>query len=176
MMPRGTRPLPLRRRSSPPLPTARAPIRLPRFASPKLTNEELYLLQKFVRAGLKTNNIGSFSNLVNGAGQDALDSMFGLTVSTATMDDLEKADVIMVINADPSEDNLIAELKIKAALKRGTKVVTVTSSEIPLVKFSDLWIDCEARHQYGPHQRHLQGYPRKRLGRYLLHQKENRRV
>ena len=123
------------------MPTARAPIRLPRFASPKLTNEELYLLQKFVRAGLKTNNIGSFSNLVNGAGQDALDSMFGLTVSTATMDDLEKADVIMVINADPSEDNLIAELKIKAALKRGTKVVTVTSSEIPLVKFSDLWID-----------------------------------
>ncbi len=113
------------------------------LASPKLTNEELYLLQKFVRAGLRTNNIGSFSNLVNGAGRDALDSMFGLTVSTATMDDLQKADVIMVINADPSEDNLIAELKIKAASKRGTKVVTVTSSEIPLVKFSDLWIDAK---------------------------------
>ena len=91
------------------------------FASPKLTNEELYLLQKFVRAGLKTNNIGSFTNIINGAEQDALDSMFGLTASTATMDDLEKADVIMVINADPSEDNLIAELKIKAALKRGAK-------------------------------------------------------
>jgi len=113
------------------------------FASPKLTNEELYLLQKFVRVGLKTNNIGSFSNLVNEAGRDALDSMFGLTVSTATMDDLQKADVIMVVNADPSEDNLIAELKIKAALKRGAKLVTVTSSEIPLVKFSDLWIDAK---------------------------------
>jgi formate dehydrogenase major subunit len=111
------------------------------FASPKLTNEELYLLQKFVRAGLRTNNIGSFTNLINGAEQDGLDNMFGLTVSTATMDDLEKADVVMVINADPSEDNLIAELKIKAALKRGAKVVTVTSSEIPLVKLSDLWID-----------------------------------
>src|SRR5208282_5661449 len=36
-----------------------------------------------------------------------------------------------------------AELKIKAALKRGAKVVTVTSSEIPLVKFSDLWIDAK---------------------------------
>ena len=44
------------------------------FASPKLTNEEIYLLQKFVRAGLKTNNIGSFSNLVNRAGQDDLDA------------------------------------------------------------------------------------------------------
>ncbi len=113
------------------------------FASPKLTNEELYLLQKFVRVGLKTNNIGSFSNVVNGVGQDALDSMFGLTASTATMDDLQKADVIMVINADPTEDNLVAELKIKAALKRGTKLVTVTSSEIPLVRFSDLWVDAK---------------------------------
>jgi len=110
------------------------------FASPKLSCEEIYLLQKFVRAGLKTNNIGSFSNLVNPSGQDDLDEMVGLTVSTATMDDLAAADVIMVINADP-EENLIAELKIKEALKRGTRVVTVSSSEIPLVKFSELWID-----------------------------------
>ncbi len=111
------------------------------FGSPKLTNEELYLLQKFVRAGLKTNNIGSFSNLSNGAGRYDLDDMFGLTVSTTTMDDLEKADVIVLINADPSKDNLVADVKIKAALKRGAKLVTVASSEIPLVKFSDLWID-----------------------------------
>ncbi|MGD0229756.1 MAG: molybdopterin-dependent oxidoreductase [Syntrophorhabdales bacterium] len=111
------------------------------FASPKLTNEELYLLEKFVRAGLKSNNIGSFTNLVNGTEQNALDDMFGLTVSTATMDDLREADVILVLNSDPSEENPVAELKIKAALKKGAKVVTVTSSEIPLVKFSDLWID-----------------------------------
>jgi formate dehydrogenase major subunit len=110
------------------------------FASPRLSCEEIYLLQKFVRAGLKTNNIGSFSNLVNPSGQDDLDDILGLTVSTATMDDLAGADVIMVMNADP-EENLIAELKIKAALKRGTKIVTVSSSEIPLVKFSELWID-----------------------------------
>ncbi len=111
------------------------------FASPKMKNEDLYLLQKFVRAGLKTNNIGSFSGLSNGIEKNGLDAMLGLTVSTATMDDLKAANVIIVINADPGQDNLIAELKIKAALKRGAKVVTVASSEIPLVKFSDLWID-----------------------------------
>jgi predicted molibdopterin-dependent oxidoreductase YjgC len=111
------------------------------LASPKLTNEELYLLQKFVRVGLKTNNIGSFTNLIDGAERYALDDMFGLTVSTTGMDELEKADVIIVVNADPSEDNLIAELKIKAAVKKGARLVTAASSEIPLVKFSDLWID-----------------------------------
>ncbi len=113
------------------------------FASPRMTNEELYSLQKFARAGLGTNNIGSFSNLVNSAEQDCLDDMFGLTVSTTTLDDLNKADVIVVMNADLSEDNLIAELKIKAAQKNGARIVTVNSSEIPLNKVSDLWVDAK---------------------------------
>jgi formate dehydrogenase major subunit len=111
------------------------------FASPKMTNEELYILQKFARAGLKTNNIGSFSNLMNNVEYDCLDDMFGLTVSTTTMDDLQKADVILVLNADLSEDNLIAELKIKAAQKNGARIITINSSEMPLNKISDLWID-----------------------------------
>ncbi len=111
------------------------------FGSPRMTNEELFLLQKFVRAGLGTNNIGSFSNLLNGVDQDALDGMFGVTTSTTTMDELAAADVVLVINADLSEENLIAELKVKAAQKSGTRLVTVNSSEIPLNKFSDLWID-----------------------------------
>ncbi len=111
------------------------------FGSPKLTNEEAYMLQKFARAGLRTNSIGSFTNLVSGVGPGGLDDMFGLTVSTATMDDLAGADVILVINSDPSEENPVTELKIKAAMKTGAKIVTVASSEIPLVKFSDLWID-----------------------------------
>ena len=111
------------------------------FASPRMTNEELYLLQKFVRLGLKTNNIGSFSNLLNGVDQDALDNMFGITTSTTTMDELSSADVVIVLNADLSEENLIAELKVKAAQKTGTRLVTINSSEIPLNRFSDLWVD-----------------------------------
>jgi formate dehydrogenase major subunit len=113
------------------------------FGSPRMTNEELYILQKFARAGLKTNNIGSFSNLMNNVEQDCLDDMFGLTVSTTTLDDFKTADVIIVMNADLSEDNLIAELKIKSAQKRGARIVTVNSSEIPLNKVSDLWIDAK---------------------------------
>jgi formate dehydrogenase major subunit len=111
------------------------------FASQRLTNEELYLLQKLVREGLKTNNIGSLGTIINGVEQDALDDMIGMTVSTAATDDLQKADVILVINAELSADNLIAELKVKAAQKRGAGVIVVNSSETPLTKLADLWID-----------------------------------
>jgi predicted molibdopterin-dependent oxidoreductase YjgC len=113
------------------------------FGSPRMTNEELYLLQKLVRTGLKTNNIGSFSNLLNGVEQDGLDDTFGITASTTTMDELRKCDVALVINADLAEENLIAELKVKAAQRRGARLVTINSSEISLNKFSDLWIDAK---------------------------------
>ena len=111
------------------------------FGSPRMTNEELYLLQKFVRTGLKTNNIGSFTNLMNGADQDALDGMFGITTSTTSMDEIARADVVVVINSDLSEDNLIAELKVKEARKTGTRLVTINSTEMPLNRLSDLWIN-----------------------------------
>jgi formate dehydrogenase major subunit len=111
------------------------------FGSPRLANEELYLLQKWVRTGLKTNQIGSFTTIFNGREQDALDEMFGLTVSTCTMDEFENADVIMVVNSELTENNLVAELKIKAAMKKGARLIAVNSSENELSKIADLWLD-----------------------------------
>ena len=111
------------------------------FGSPRLANEELYLLQKWVRQGFKTNQIGSFNNLLNGIDQDALDDMFGLTTSTTTMDELKNADIIMVINTELAENNLVAELKIKAAMKKGARLIAINSSENALSKIADLWLD-----------------------------------
>ena len=113
------------------------------FGSPRLANEELYLLQKWTRCGFRTNQIGSFNNLINGKNLDALDGMFGFTTSTTTMDEMKNADVIMVVNADLAEDNLVAELKIKAAMKKGTRLITVSSSENELTKIADLWLDAK---------------------------------
>jgi formate dehydrogenase major subunit len=111
------------------------------LASPRMSNEELYLLQKWVRTGFKTNMIGSFNNLFGGRDLDSLDEMLGITASTATMDEFQNADVIMVVNAELTENNLVAELKIKEAMKKGTKLVTVSSSENALSKIADLWLD-----------------------------------
>jgi formate dehydrogenase major subunit len=112
------------------------------MGSPQMTNEELYLLQKFARVGLKTNNIASFSNILCKKEQDSLDRALGATISTASMDDIANADVIVVINGNLSEKNLVMKLKIKKARKNhGAKLILVSSSEIELTKFADLWID-----------------------------------
>jgi len=112
------------------------------FGSPRMSNEELYLLQKFTRAGLKTNNTGSFYNVLYGKQQDSLDSFIGYTASTVSMDSLRTADVVVVVNGNLSEENLVMELNIKEAQKKnGTKLILLNSSEIILTKTADLWID-----------------------------------
>jgi len=112
------------------------------LGAPTLSNEELYLLQKFARMGLKTNNISSLTNALYGMDQDGLDHAFGATVSTASMDDIKDADVVVVLNGNLSEENLVMELKIKEAQKKnGSRLVLVNSSENKLAKFADLWVD-----------------------------------
>jgi formate dehydrogenase major subunit len=110
-------------------------------ASPKMSNEELYLLQKLVRAGFKTNNISSFSRIIDGMDKEGLEDSLGMTVSTASMQDVDNADVIVVMNSNLSEENLVMELRIKSAQKNNAKLVLINSGEIKLTKFADLWID-----------------------------------
>lgn len=113
------------------------------FASPKMSNEELYLLQKFTRTGLQNNNISSFSNMMYDSEVGALDNLMGVTVSNLTVDSISEADVIVVINSNISEENMIMELRIKQAQKSGAELILINSAEIGLVKYADLWIDAK---------------------------------
>ena len=112
------------------------------FGSPKMSNEELYLLQKFARSVLKTNNVAGFSNLLYGLNQNELDEALGCTISTASMDDIRDADIVIVINGNFSAENLVMELKIKEAQKKhGTKLVVFDSAQTMITHSADLWID-----------------------------------
>ncbi|MDD8012295.1 MAG: NAD(P)-binding protein [Acidobacteriota bacterium] len=110
-------------------------------ASPRMSNEELYQLQKWMRTGVQSDMLGSFCDLLNPRRLDALDAMLGLTASTATMDDFHSADVIMIVNAELTENNLVAELKIKEAMKQGARLLSVNSSENAYSRIADLWLD-----------------------------------
>ena len=111
------------------------------FASPKLSNEDLYTIQKFARTAIGTNNVTSFTNLLYNETLHELDDAIGMTVSTVAMEDIQNADTIVVVNSNLSSENLVMELKIKAAQKKGAKLIVVNSSEIKLTKYADLWVD-----------------------------------
>lgn len=110
-------------------------------ASPKLTNEELYLAGKFARGGIGTNNLHSFYKLNNGADYHSLDEMFGGTLSTVGVEELENADLYLVLGGNPSSENPVLGWRMKRKIRNGAQAIIINSAEIDLVKHATAWAD-----------------------------------
>lgn len=97
------------------------------FASPELTNEELYLAARIARESLGTNNVASLAALETGREAAELDEILGFTGSSAGAEALAEADLIICSNTATEADALILAIEIVAAARRGTPLVVVNS-------------------------------------------------
>jgi len=108
------------------------------LASPRLTNEELYLFQKFCRGVLGTNHTdhaGGYSY----AAHLALRHSLGYAASTNSINEIRKADVILALRSDLSETHPVIKSEVVLATKRRkAKLIIVNSRDIHLKKFSAL--------------------------------------
>ncbi|MCF8230773.1 MAG: FAD-dependent oxidoreductase [Bacteroidales bacterium] len=102
------------------------------FAGARLTNEEMYLWQKFTRAALKTNNISSFHYLGRGEGYA------GISKDNVPFDQLDQAKKIVVFGTDLAKDHPVMGYMVNEARKKGAKVEYVTNKkEGPMHKKAD---------------------------------------
>ncbi|MDY6916534.1 MAG: molybdopterin-dependent oxidoreductase [Chloroflexota bacterium] len=105
------------------------------LGSSKCTNEENYLLQRFARSVLGTNNIDNASRLYNAP------TRVGPFDSTNDIDALEEADVILVVGADPTASAPIVGYAIKRAVKnRNARFVLIEPRRSRLSPFADVWL------------------------------------
>ena len=111
------------------------------LGSSKCTNEENYLLQRFARCVLGTNNIDNGSRLYNSATRIALGASIGLPGTTNYLDSLEQSEVIVVIGADPTSSAPIVDYAIKRAVKyKGAKLILIDPRRTKLFSFAHLWL------------------------------------
>ncbi len=110
-------------------------------ASPKLTNEELYLTGMFARAAVGTNNITSFQRLTSEADYHALDSILGATGATVSNKEVENADLYLFLGGNPTADNPVLGWQMKRRMKNGTQGIVINSTEIDLVQYASAWAD-----------------------------------
>lgn len=111
------------------------------LGSSKCTNEENYLLQRFTRCVLGTNNIDNGSRLYNSATQIGLGSSIGFHGTTNYLGALEQSEVIMVIGADPTSSAPIVGYAIKRAVKyKGAKLILIDPRQTRLSSFAHLWL------------------------------------
>jgi len=115
------------------------------LGSSKCTNEDNYVLQRFARTVLGTNNIDNGARLYNSASRVGLGSSLGFSGTTNYLSDLEQTDLILVIGADPSSSAPVVGYAIKRAVKqRGVKLLLIDPRQTRLSLFAYLWLRPEA--------------------------------
>ncbi|MCK2087845.1 formate dehydrogenase subunit alpha [Thauera aromatica] len=89
------------------------------FGSAKGSNEEAYLFQKLVRTGFGTHNVDHCTRLCHASSVAALLEGIGSGAVSNPVRDVEFADVIIVIGANPAANHPVAASFIKNAVKGG---------------------------------------------------------
>lgn len=111
------------------------------LGSSKCTNEENYVLQRFARCVLGTNNVDNGSRLYNPASRMGLGPSTGFLGSTNTLAALEQAEVIVVIGADPTSSAPAVGYAIKRAVRnRGARLILIDPRQTKLSAFAHLWL------------------------------------
>lgn len=106
------------------------------FGSAKCTNEEAYLFQKFIRQGFGHNNVDHCTRLCHASSVAALMENVGSAAVTATFNEIENADVAIVIGANPIENHPVAATYFKQFSKRGGKLIVMDPRGQALKRFA----------------------------------------
>lgn len=111
------------------------------LSSAKCTNEENFLLMKFARAVLGTNNVDHCARLCHSATVAGLAQAFGSGAMTNSIEEIANASVIYLTGSNTTENHPIIALEIKkAVIKNGAKLIVADPREIELTKYATLWL------------------------------------
>ncbi len=108
------------------------------ISSARATNEENYLAQKFARAVIGTNNIDNCSRLCHAPSAAGLTASFGLAGGTNTLEDLDRADCVLLAGANPTEAHPVLGARLKQRILAGARLVVVDPRRTELAALADV--------------------------------------
>ncbi|MDR6854054.1 formate dehydrogenase subunit alpha [Variovorax guangxiensis] len=104
------------------------------ITSSRCTNEETYLVQKLVRAAFGNNNVDTCARVCHSPTGYGLKQTLGESAGTQTFKSVEKADVIVVIGANPTDGHPVFASRMKKRLREGAKLIVIDPRRIDIVK------------------------------------------
>ena len=104
------------------------------ITSSRCTNEETYLVQKLVRAAFGNNNVDTCARVCHSPTGYGLKTTLGESAGTQDFDSVKKADVIMVIGANPTDGHPVFASQMKRRLREGAKLIVVDPRRIDIVR------------------------------------------
>ena len=107
------------------------------ISSSRCTNEENYLMQKFFRAVINTNNIDGCARVCHSPTALGMQRTYGTGAATNSIDDLKDANCIMVIGANPTDAHPVTGAKLKQFTMKSNNVsIVIDPRKTELAKYA----------------------------------------
>jgi formate dehydrogenase major subunit len=104
------------------------------ITSSRCSNEETYVVQKLVRAGFGNNNVDTCARVCHSPTGYGLKNTLGESAGTQNFDSVMKADVIVVIGANPTDGHPVFASQMKRRLRQGARLIVADPRTIDLVR------------------------------------------
>ncbi|MDE0193588.1 MAG: molybdopterin-dependent oxidoreductase, partial [Gammaproteobacteria bacterium] len=104
------------------------------ITSSRCTNEEVWVVQKMVRAAFGNNNVDTCARVCHSPTGYGLRQTYGTSAGTQDFDSVADADVIVVIGANPTEGHPVFASQMKRRLREGAELVICDPRRIDLVR------------------------------------------
>jgi len=107
------------------------------ISSARCTNEENYLMQKFIRAVVGTNNIDGCARVCHSPTALGMQRTYGTGAATNSIDDLKDTNCILVIGANPTDAHPVTGAKLKQfAMKSGNVSIVIDPRRTELARYA----------------------------------------
>ena len=106
------------------------------ISSARCTNEENYLMQKFFRMVIGTNNIDGCARVCHAPTAMGMQWAYGTGAATNSIDDLYKTGCILLIGANPTAAHPVTGARIKALVESGTPLIVIDPLKIELARLA----------------------------------------
>lgn len=106
------------------------------ISSARTPNEENYLMQKFIRAVVGTNNIDCCARVCHSPTALGMQRAFGTGAATNSIEDLKYAEFLLVIGANPTDAHPVTGAKIKQRMMKGVPSIVIDPRKIELAKYA----------------------------------------
>lgn len=95
------------------------------ISSARCTNEENYLMQKFFRVIIGTNNIDGCARVCHAPTAMGMQWSFGTGAATNSVNEIYKTKCILIVGANPTSAHPVTGARIKAVTESGTPLIVI---------------------------------------------------
>ncbi|MCC6816784.1 MAG: formate dehydrogenase subunit alpha [Saprospiraceae bacterium] len=106
------------------------------ISSARCTNEENYIMQKFIRAVIGTNNIDGCARVCHSPTALGLQKTFGTGAATNSVADLQHTNAIMIIGANPTDGHPVTGAKLRQFAMKGKTTIVIDPRRTEIAKYA----------------------------------------